>query len=152
VTPPAAVEPAVKPEARPETPATEPAPVATSEPGRADLHPGRTKKIAGLVVGAVGIAAIATGIAFGVLAKNESDALSALDQNKGTFDASHESAGHTDQILEGVMLGIGGAAVAAGVVVFALGHKESRAARSLSRALVPLVGRGQAGAALRLSF
>ncbi|HEY2744147.1 MAG TPA: tetratricopeptide repeat protein [Polyangia bacterium] len=103
----------------------EPAPAAqprTTAPAngtlaRTETHVGRTKKITGLAVAAVGVAAIATGITFGVLAKNAGDDLSSLDMTMGRFDASTQQMGKTDQIVAAVMLGVGGAALVAGVSV-----------------------------------
>lgn len=89
---------------------------------------GRSKRIAGVVVGGVGLGALGAGIAFGVLARNASDELSRADIAMMPFDASKERAGNTFQILEGVFLGIGGAAVVAGTVVYVLGLREGRGA------------------------
>jgi tetratricopeptide (TPR) repeat protein len=151
--PPEQVKPATPPEVEPK-PAEPAAPAVTisTEPARVDLRAGRTKKIVGLTVGAVGVAALATGIAFGVLAKNAGDDLSRLDQQMGIFDGAKQQEGQTDQIVEGVMLGVGAAAVAAGAVVYVIGHRESRAARVRSATLIPLAGPRQAGAALQVRF
>jgi hypothetical protein len=67
----------------------------------------------------------------------------------GTFDPSKQSAGKTDQVLEGVFFGIGGAAVVAGVVVFALGHHEAKAARV---AFTPVLSPRLAGGAVEVRF
>lgn len=130
------------------TPATTPAaaPAATTE---TEARPGRTKKIAGLVTAGVGVAAVVVGAAFGGLAAKASDDLTKLDQNMQTFDPSKQSSGKTDQLLEGVFLGVGGAAIVAGVVVYVLGHREAKASRV---AMTPLVGPQTMGAALKMSF
>jgi hypothetical protein len=115
--------------------------------------PGRTKKIAGLVVGIAGVAMIGAGIALGVLAKQAGDDLTRLNDAGGPFDKSKEQSGMLDQTLSGVMLGIGAGAVAVGVVVAVLGLREDRVAATRSHALVtPLVTPTSAGAALTLSF
>jgi tetratricopeptide (TPR) repeat protein len=130
---------------------SEPAPTVTAtEPA---AHPGRTKTIAGAAVAAVGIAALAAGIALGALAQSAGDDLTKLNDNHGTFDPAKQDAGKTDQAVSGAMLGIGGAAVAAGVVVLAIGRLEAKKARAATSAKVlPLVGPRGAGASLQVSF
>ena len=116
-----------------------------------DSHPGRNKKIAGLVVAGVGVAGIAAGIAFGVLAVNAGNDLTHLNQTMGTFDSNKQSAGQTDQIVEGVCLGIGGAALVAGAVVYALGYRDGVTRRSHA-AITPFVAPGRAGLSALVSF
>lgn len=133
----------VKSPEQPTTVTTTPeAPPATTEPppsqGASASPPpssGRTKMIVGGVVGGVGVVMTVVGIAFGVLAKQSSDKLTQLDRTMQPFDYGQQQAGKTDQIVEGVFLGVGIAAVAAGAVVLALGHRESR--RPASMAIVP---------------
>jgi hypothetical protein len=145
VTPPAAATAAPVP-TQPGTPAAAmpPSITATDQASRA-----RTKKIAGLVTAGVGVAAIAVGAAFGALAAKAGDDLTKLDQSMGTFDPAKQSAGKTDQVLEAVFFGVGGAAIVAGVVVYVLGHREAKAARV---AAAPLLGPRTAGAALTVRF
>ena len=110
-------------------------------------RPGRGKKIAGLVVAGVGVAAIAVGGAFAAMAVKAGDDLTKLDQTMGTFDSSKQSAGKNDQIAGAVCFGIGGAAIVAGVVLYVLGHRESRRAPANASAfhVVPrLAGAGAA--------
>ena len=71
-----------------------------------DARAARTKKIAGLAVAGFGIAAIATGAAFGGLAMKAGDDLTRLDQNMQTFDSAKQSAGKNDQVLEAVFLAL----------------------------------------------
>jgi tetratricopeptide (TPR) repeat protein len=152
VTPPPTVTPTRNESNREEHATASPttAPIAASAAD--DVHAGRTKKISGLAVGAVGAAALATGIAFGVLANNAGNDLSRVDQQMGVFDASKQRTGQTDQLIEGVMLGVGGAALVAGVVVYVLGHREARVSRLKTALVVPLAGAGHAGAALNFGF
>ena len=108
-------------------------------------------KIAGLVVGVVGVALVGTGIAFGVLAKQAGDDLTALNNSGGQFDRAKEDAGLLNQTLSGVMLGVGAAAVVTGVVVGVLGVRQDR--RSPTHAAIsPLFAPGFAGASASLSF
>ena len=86
---------------------------------------GASLRIAGITVGAIGIACLVAGIATGVLAQQASDDLSRLDQSQPRvqFDPNREAEGKTDQLLEGVFLGVGAAAVATAAVLYGLGHR-----------------------------
>jgi tetratricopeptide (TPR) repeat protein len=115
----------------------EPAPASTSSaaPTAATVESapsGRGKQIAGIAVGAAGVALVATGIAFGVLAKKTGDELTADDVAMRPFDPSKESRGQTDQIVEGVTLAIGGAAVVTGVVLIVLAQRSRHSTRALA--------------------
>jgi hypothetical protein len=114
-----------------------------------DRPPGRAKEIAGITVGAVGVAALAAGIAFGVLAHNTGDDVTAASKSGAKWSSSQDSTGETDQTAEGVLLGVGSAALVAGVVLYVLGHREASAARV---AVVPSVSTGRAGLSLHLRF
>jgi len=145
------------PEATPPTEATPTAPssTATTPPAAAPAptadrrSSARTMQIAGLATAAVGVAALAVGGAFAGLAVQASNDLTKLDQNMGTFDPAKQSAGKTDQLLEGVFFGIGGAAVVAGVIVFVLGRHQAKAARV---AVTPVLSPRLAGAAVEVRF
>jgi tetratricopeptide (TPR) repeat protein len=135
-----------------ETSAAQPPPTREAPPSTADNQAaarGRTKKIAGLVTAGVGVAAVVVGATFGGLAQKNSDDLTKLAQNMQPFDSSKASAGKTDQILEGVFLGVGAAAVATGVVLYVLGHREAKEARV---AVAPILNSQTVGAAVRMGF
>jgi tetratricopeptide (TPR) repeat protein len=134
-----------------EAPRVAEAATAPSAPA-VDLNAGRTKKIAGLVVGGVGVAALVSGVAFCVLAKNASNDIANLDRMMGTYDPAKYQAGQLDQTLGAVFLGVGGAAVVAGVVVYALGHRQAQAARRLKVSFAPLYSPGSAGASAQFRF
>jgi tetratricopeptide (TPR) repeat protein len=123
--------------------------VTEAPPDRA--QPGQGRKLAGIVVGASGLALVGAGIAFGVLAKQAGDQLTQLDQSGGVFDPSKESAGRRDQVLEGVFLGVGAAAVATGAILYILG---ARAGRDAPQAITvaPAVAAHCTGATLRMVF
>jgi tetratricopeptide (TPR) repeat protein len=112
----------------PQTAETPPAAAATTETGP-DTHPGRTKKIAGIAVAAVGVVALVSGIGLAVAAKNAGNDLTALDQSHGMFDADKQSSGKTFDAAGAAMLAIGGVAIVAGVVVAVLGWREAKRAR-----------------------
>jgi tetratricopeptide (TPR) repeat protein len=129
--------------------ANEPARAATPT---APPPPGRTLMILGGVAGAVGLGLAGAGIAFGVLAKNAGDDLSRNDLNKAVFDPSKEQAGQRDQILEGVFIGVGAAAVAGGTALILLGHRKNRRAEAPQALLIPQASPRHAALTLHLSF
>lgn len=114
--------------------------------------PGRTKKIAGLGVAVVGLGAVAAGVAFGVLARQAGDAVTADARAHNPFVPSKESTGRTDQILEGVLLGAGALAVAGGAALYYLGRRETRAAGRHELVVAPAATPGFAGAIVKGSF
>lgn len=127
-------------------------PTETTTPtAQVDEHAARTKKIAGLVVAGVGVATLAVGGVFAGLAVKAGDDLTRLDQTMGTFDSSKQSAGKTDQIVEGVCFGVGGAAIVAGVIVYVLGHREAKSSRS-RMAVAPFVAPTRAGITTMVRF
>jgi len=121
-------------------------------PGPVDLHAGRTKKIAGLAVAGIGVAALVTGIALSAVAKSDSDALTKLDQSGGVWDPSKDSAGRTFGLVGPVLIGVGAAAVAAGGVVAILGSHDAKRARERLFSFVPSLSPRSAGATVRLRF
>jgi tetratricopeptide (TPR) repeat protein len=139
-TPPPSEKPATTTESTIGTPAIDSATLAAH---------GKTKTIAGAALLAVGVAALATGIAFGVLAKNESDYITNLNNTMQAYSSSHYSAGQTDQIVEEAMIGIGAAAAVAGAVVLVLGRREVSKSRAQ---LLPTGSAHAAGAAVRFDF
>jgi tetratricopeptide (TPR) repeat protein len=94
---------------------------------------GKTFLAAGAAVGAVGVGALAAGIACGVLAKQTADSFT----NGSTYDASKDRRGRDYQTAEGVLLGVGGAAVITGAVLLAIGAKQHHAAMALLPTLAP---------------
>jgi tetratricopeptide (TPR) repeat protein len=122
---------------------TEPALTATISSDRGPRS--RAKIVTGIVLGAVGVGAVVGGVASGVLAQQAGNDLTRLDQGHMTFDPARESAGRSEQIAEGVLLGIGGAAALTGALLVALGRREARARRL---AVHPTGGAGRAGLVL----
>jgi tetratricopeptide (TPR) repeat protein len=122
-------------------------------PSWSERHPGGVKTIAGIATAGVGVALLATGIAFGVMAKQEADDLTRIGREMGTFDPAKQSAGKTDQTIEAVTLGVGGAALATGALLVVLGRREARRA-SAERAttVLPWIGPRVAGAAVSVRF
>jgi tetratricopeptide (TPR) repeat protein len=120
-------------------PVQPPPPVAP--PDAASANPGRGLRIAGIVVGCVGLAGIGTGIIFGVHSNTLYN-----DAHQGTYDKSKDDSSKTFQTLEWVSLGVGGAAVATGIVLYIIGATATDPDRTVS--LVPLLAPGMRGIAL----
>jgi tetratricopeptide (TPR) repeat protein len=137
----------------PTTPTTVPVtPAATPAPSDvvANPHAGRGKRIAGIVIAAAVLAIIGGGIATGVLAQNASDKISAENRNRQPYDEATYNAGKTDQILEGVLLGVGGAAVVTGGVLYFVGRHEGKRAQVAT--VAPILSPTSAGLAVSGSF
>ncbi|MFN0251667.1 MAG: hypothetical protein ACKV2T_32625 [Kofleriaceae bacterium] len=112
-------------------------PVVVDEPSA----PGRALRISGLAVGGVGVAALATGVVFGLRARSQSRELNNSDVWDPLLDASARRADRNAKIL----LGVGGAAVVGGAVLYYLGY---RAEASSQVAIIPSAD----GAAVAWSF
>jgi hypothetical protein len=111
-----------------------------------DQYPGRTKKIAGIGVAAVGVAALVCGIALSVVARGyEGDVVTQYDPGK-------YGDGQIFGTVGPILLGIGGAAAISGVVIAVLGQRESRSAGAAKVSVRPTVGPSGAMATLRLGF
>jgi tetratricopeptide (TPR) repeat protein len=127
-----------------------PAAVAEAAPGETPRS-GRALRLGGIASAAGGLALVGTGIVFGVLAKRAGDDLTQLDEQRGIFDPAKEDAGQRNQLLSGVFIGVGAAAVATGVVLYVLG---ARGGEPTSQAFVisPSVAPHAAGATLRMVY
>jgi tetratricopeptide (TPR) repeat protein len=123
----------VQPETSPPTANTASPAIVAAAPIDERHDRARKKTLAGIAVGSAGVAVIVGGIVCGALAQQAGNDLSRINQQMGVFDPSKESAGRSEQIAEGVLLGVGGAAVVTGVVLLVLGRRDSRAARLVLR-------------------
>jgi tetratricopeptide (TPR) repeat protein len=115
----------------------DPPPIVVDEP----TAPGRTLRISGLAVGGVGVAALATGVVFGLRARSQSRELNNSDVWDPSLDASAKRSDRNAKIL----LGVGGAAIVGGAVLYYLGY---RAESSSQVAIIPSTD----GAAVAWSF
>jgi hypothetical protein len=147
-TPPPPVE--TKPTPTPEiTPPVETKVETSAEDSAVLASKGKTKTIAGAAVLGVGVAALAAGIAMGVLAQQAGNDITSAAKNMQAYNSSKYSSGQTDQSVMYALVPIGAAAVVAGAVVLVLGRREV----SKSRAQVtPSVSPHAVGATVRLSF
>jgi tetratricopeptide (TPR) repeat protein len=122
----------------------EPVPPPSPEP-----RSGRGLRIAGIVVGSVGVAALAGGIFFYLHASSLHDqAYPPLD--RGGYDAGKDDSSKTFRILGWVSLGVGAAALGTGVVLFSASYGSKNSEKTL--ALTPLLAPGASGASLSGRF
>jgi tetratricopeptide (TPR) repeat protein len=126
-------------------PAAVPAEVLVPGPAEAAASDGRGMRIAGLAVGAVGLASLGTAIYFYTRATSLSDKIT----NAKNSPASDFDAGKSAQTMQWVCYGVGIAALATGSVLYYLGW---RAAGPGQTALVPVAGPGLAGLAAQGAF
>ena len=94
------------------------------------LPTGRGEKIAGIVVGVAGVGALAAGIGLGVASLDAQNKLSSLATQMGSWtpaQASLYQTGQRDATAATALYVVGGAAVATGVILYAVGWKRDRA-------------------------
>jgi tetratricopeptide (TPR) repeat protein len=141
----------MKPAAPMPEPATTAAPVAPPTPAvqATDRARARRKIVAGAVTAGFGVAALAVGGACLGLAKATSDSLSADDAARREFDPEAEQRGKTYDLLGGVFLGVGAAALVVGGTVAIVGVRERRP-RTLT--VVPAFTPQLAGVAVHGAF
>jgi len=122
-TAPAPKEPEVSPATPPSPPPAVPVAGASA---RSERNPGRTLEIAGLTVGAVGLALVVAGIVTGVLANGASNDISQADAAHQPFDPDKYATYETDLTLTGVLAGIGAAAAITGTALAVVGLGRAR--------------------------
>lgn len=112
-------------------PAAPPSPVIEERPTVVrPLSSGRSEKIAGIVVGVVGVGALAAGIGLGVASLDAQNKLSSLATSMGSWtpeQASLYQTGQRDAAAATAVYVVGGVAVATGVILVAVGVKKSHA-------------------------
>lgn len=113
-------------------------------------HPGRSRIIAGAVVGAAGLAIIGGGVALGLIAQEQGSTQSKNAIFDNALDASGKSLTAAGLALDAV----GGLAVAAGVGVMTWGllRKRPEAAPAPSAWVVPTLGSRGGGASLVVRY
>jgi hypothetical protein len=111
-------------------------------------------RIAGIVTFAVGVAGVATALGLNLkansLASDLNGSASTMNSSSTLYTRSKESSRSTYETLSWVGYGVGGACLAAGAILYYLGH--SRAAGHASVALLPAAGPGQVGAVVQGAF
>lgn len=104
-------------------------------PWREPPRAGRSATVAGIVVGAAGLALAAGGITCGVLGDQAAAELSALSRDARPYDPSLAQRFDTNRALEGALLGIGTAAVVTGVALIVVGRLKAKRAHHAVAAL-----------------
>jgi hypothetical protein len=113
--------------------------VVAPAPVRPPEHPGRNLRIAGIATGGAGIVALGVGVAFGFKVKSIEDEIA----KDTVYRPSRYDDGRAAERNMFVFTGVGVAAVAAGGVMYYLGHSAARSGeRDTGPAvtLAPLVG------------
>jgi len=129
--------------ASPATTATPPVTDSVASEPRA----GRGLRITGIAVGAVGIASIAAGVYFYTRARFYSDKVS----EQVPPNPSDQSSGKNAESAQWVCYGIGGAALATGVLLYVLGWPGGESHRQVAP-VAPLLGPGLAGLSAQGAF
>jgi len=114
-------------------PAQAPVPAPTVAATPAELpavnpRPARRLKIAGLATAVVGVAVLGVGFGMMALSFQDADQINNSPYNPASFGGNVDTF-HLHQDLEGVLLAVGGAAVVAGIVTYAIGWRRSHSPR-----------------------
>jgi tetratricopeptide (TPR) repeat protein len=130
---PPAVEEAPSPFARPPAAPPPAGPIVADRPAprpqTSPPRPSRTLLVAGVTVGAIGLASLASAIALGVEAETAERELSRLAAADGTWDARQRALyrdGEREAPASTALYAIGGAALATGVVLTIVGARKAR--------------------------
>jgi tetratricopeptide (TPR) repeat protein len=126
-------------------PVAQPIGVVHAQPA-ADPSAGRGLRIAGIAVGAVGVASVVTGIVLGLQANTLNDEAT---KPGSVFDNSKYDSAKTYRTMGYVTLGVGAAAIVTGGVLYYLGASKNS---SSSVAIAPMIAPGLGGAMLAASF
>lgn len=124
----------LKPQPTTAEPATTTTPAATVEAAPPiDRRPARRLELAGAVTAGAGIVLLGVGAAMTGLSYQTASDIHDTPYDQGVIDGKIDTF-HTYQALEGVFFAVGGAALAAGVVTWAIGRHRAHSPRV---ALVP---------------
>ncbi|MDB4964837.1 MAG: hypothetical protein JWN44_526 [Myxococcales bacterium] len=111
-------------ETTPETTRASDAPLRPMPPG------GKKERVAGLVIGAVGVAALGAGIGLGVASLDAQNSLSKLATSMGSWspaEANLYQLGQQEATAATAMYVVGGAALATGVILYIVGVRKDHA-------------------------
>lgn len=156
--PPAGTAPGTDPNTMPGPP-TQPPPVS-SYPGPAPVGPapaepatdGADRRKLAMIIGGGGVGLMVVGAIFGGVAKSQSSKVESTAASRGTYDPSVESLGQTAEVVQWVGYGLGLAAVATGVILYATAPTGETTAAPPPVAVAPLAGPGLGGALVRVTF
>ncbi len=112
-------------------------------------HAGRTQRIVGVGVGALGVVGVAIGSVFGLTAKSDFDNATTNCPGKvcNPTGIAQQSQGHDAAMASNIAFGVGAAAIVGGVVLYLTAPKETHAVT-----LLPALGPRNAGMTLGLRF
>ena len=117
------------------------------------VHQGSGRRTAGIVLTGTGAGVMVVGAIFGLVTRSQSNKVETAANNGQAFDPSVQRLGKTSQTLQWVGYLVGGAALVAGVVLYATAPSAgSEPAPAPRVAVVPVVGPGTGGALLRMTF
>jgi hypothetical protein len=134
------------PQASPAAPvAIQTAPAAESARGGSGL------RSLGIVTGAVGVAAVGAGIAFGVLTRKTQDEVESDVRDRRVFEPAKVSRGQLYETLQWVGYGVGAAAAVTGTVLIVVGRAPA-SVEEKPLAVLPAVGPSEAGLVVRGAF
>ena len=92
------------------------------------------------------------GAVFGLVARSQSKKVESAASNNQRFDPSVESLGKTSQTLQWVGYGVGIAAVAAGLILYATAPPATESVTLRQIAIAPLISRDAGGGLLQVTF
>jgi hypothetical protein len=130
-------------EAAPETPVG-----IAAQAQKPDKNAGAALRITGIVVGALGVAAIGAGVGFNLQANSMASDL----EKPESFNRDTDSSRKTYKTLSMVGYGVGAAFVVGGSLMYILGWRSGQRAKSSELALVPIFAPDSAGALLTGAF
>jgi hypothetical protein len=142
--------PVIEPVAPPPAPVFVPVPVepvgVVRQPQAPSTSPGSGLRIAGVVVAAVGAAALIAGVVLNLQANSLADSIIPPH----SFNRNTESTRKSCETFSVLSYAVGAAGMATGVILYGIGWGKARGARGV--ALLPNVGPGFAGATAGGSF
>jgi hypothetical protein len=122
---------------------------AAASPEPASGSSSSSTRLAGIVIGGAGIAALATGGVFSYLVSSAKQEVRD-NADKKVYDSSLNSRGKTYETMQWVCYGTGAALVATGIVLYAVGARKGSQAKTV--AVMPSLAPGQGGLLLQGRF
>jgi len=122
--------------------------IVAKAPAAIDLRPARKLEIAGAATAAAGLVMLGVAAAMTGLSYRTADEIHNTPYDPAVIDPKVDTF-HRYQALEGVFFGLGGAALAAGVVTYAIGRHRAHTARV---SFVPVGGHAGGGIAAQGAF
>lgn len=110
---------------------------------------GSGRRKIGMIVAGSGAGVMLIGAIFGGIAKSQSNKVEDTAANRGRFDPSVESLGQAAEVIQWVGYGVGAAAVATGLILYATAPSGEAGGRV---AVAPFAGPTLGGAQLRVVF